>query len=126
MARQTINVGTGPNSLDGDVLRNAFIKANDNFIDLYLYNQTIPATIYELTSDMLVNGNHTGINVVYDPTLQIINLTGFSGDYNDLTNLPRVDFDGGSPSEIYIAASQEYDGGSTSSIFTNDLDGGGV
>lgn len=125
MARQTINVGTGPNSLDGDVLRNAFIKINENFIDLYLYNQSIPITIYELSSDMLVNGSHIGISVNYNPTTQTINLTGFSGNYNDLTNLPRIDLEGGSPSEVYLV-NEGYDGGSTSSIFTNNLDGGGV
>jgi hypothetical protein len=125
MARQTINVGTGPNSLDGDVIRNAFIKVNENFVDLYLYNQAVPITIYELTSEMLVNGSHSGITAAYDPINQTINLSGFSGDYNDLTNLPRIDLEGGSPSDVYLA-NEGFDGGSTSSIFTNNLDGGGV
>lgn len=91
MARQTINVGTGPNSKNGDVLRNAFIKINENFADLY--------------------GQTLGISVI---------------DYNDLINIPRIDLDGGSPSEVYLAIIQEYDGGSTSSIYINNLDGGGV
>jgi hypothetical protein len=35
MAQQTINVGTTANDGTGDALRNAFIKANDNFTELY-------------------------------------------------------------------------------------------
>lgn len=34
MARQTINVGT-INGKDGDTIRDAFIKVNTNFIDVY-------------------------------------------------------------------------------------------
>lgn len=35
MAQQTIDVGTAPNSGDGDHLRDAFIKINDNFDEIY-------------------------------------------------------------------------------------------
>ena len=35
MAKQTINVGQAANDGSGDPLRNAFIKANDNFTELY-------------------------------------------------------------------------------------------
>ncbi|MBB4017396.1 hypothetical protein GGR16_002425 [Chelatococcus caeni] len=35
MAQQVINIGTAPNSGDGDPLREAFSKANANFSDLY-------------------------------------------------------------------------------------------
>lgn len=35
MAKQTIDLGTGPNKGDGDVLRTAFGKINDNFTELY-------------------------------------------------------------------------------------------
>jgi hypothetical protein len=35
MAQQIINVGTAPNDGDGDPIRTAFIKCNDNFTDLY-------------------------------------------------------------------------------------------
>lgn len=35
MARQTINIGTSPNKGDGDPLRTAFDKINDNFAELY-------------------------------------------------------------------------------------------
>lgn len=35
MAQQTINVGTSPNDGTGDFVRDAFIKTNDNFTELY-------------------------------------------------------------------------------------------
>ena len=35
MAKQTINIGTSANKGDGDPLRNAFDKVNDNFNELY-------------------------------------------------------------------------------------------
>lgn len=38
MAKQTINLGSGPDSYTGDSLRVAFSKINDNFSDLYTGN----------------------------------------------------------------------------------------
>lgn len=35
MAKQTINIGTSPNKGDGDPIRTAFDKVNDNFTELY-------------------------------------------------------------------------------------------
>lgn len=35
MAKKMINLGTGPNTLDGDKIRVAFGKVNDNFTELY-------------------------------------------------------------------------------------------
>jgi len=35
MAKQLINVGTGPDTKNGDTVRNAFIKVNNNFDELY-------------------------------------------------------------------------------------------
>jgi hypothetical protein len=35
MAQQTINVGTSPNDGQGDPIRTAFIKCNDNFTELF-------------------------------------------------------------------------------------------
>ena len=36
MAKQTINIGTSANKGDGEPLRTAFDKINDNFSELYL------------------------------------------------------------------------------------------
>jgi hypothetical protein len=35
MARQTINVGSGDKSGDGENIRSAFVKINENFDELY-------------------------------------------------------------------------------------------
>jgi hypothetical protein len=45
MAKQTINIGTSPNARDGDPLRTAFDKINDNFDELYAGNFADPAAI---------------------------------------------------------------------------------
>ena len=43
MAKQTINLGTSANKGDGDPLRTAFDKINDNFNELYAGNNVDPA-----------------------------------------------------------------------------------
>jgi parallel beta-helix repeat protein len=35
MAKRDINIGSGPNTKDGDTVRNAFDKVNQNFTELY-------------------------------------------------------------------------------------------
>ena len=40
MAKQTINLGTSANKGDGDPLRTAFDKVNDNFDELYTADDT--------------------------------------------------------------------------------------
>jgi len=48
MAKQTINLGH-PNGKDGDLIRDAFSKVNDNFTDLYNFSDAFssltPATV---------------------------------------------------------------------------------
>jgi len=44
MARQTINIGTSANKGDGDPLRTAFDKVNDNFAELYAGQNTDPSS----------------------------------------------------------------------------------
>ena len=40
MAKQTINLGTSANKGNGDPLRTAFDKVNDNFDELYAADET--------------------------------------------------------------------------------------
>ena len=40
MAKQTVNLGTSANKGDGDPLRTAFDKVNDNFDELYTADGT--------------------------------------------------------------------------------------
>lgn len=47
MARQTIDLGTSPNKGDGDPLRIAFDKINDNFAELYAGDFADPSSVGE-------------------------------------------------------------------------------
>ena len=102
MAKQVINIGTRPNSKDGDAIRDAFNKVNQNFNELY--NLTSVTSLTELAQDyaaeMFVNGNHQGITVSYD-------------DANNKLNL---------------VVEQDLDGGAASTVYDDDtiLDGGGA
>ena len=40
MAKQTINIGSNQNSGDGDPIRSAFTKINNNFDELYTADET--------------------------------------------------------------------------------------
>ena len=55
MAQQRINVGSGDYSGDGESLRSAFTKTNDNFDEVYTNIADILSTA---TTDQLVNGPH--------------------------------------------------------------------
>ena len=61
MARQVINVGATANDGTGDGLRNAYIKCNENFAELY-GNTVEPTTLTNGTSNIGIlqtNGNVT-------------------------------------------------------------------
>ena len=101
MAKKTINLGT-PNGKDGDIIRDAFKKVNDNFDELYDLTGVVSLT--ELAQDyaaqMFLNGEHEGISVAY----------------NDATN------------KFNLVVEQDLDGGAASTIYDDDttLDGGGA
>ena len=68
MAKQIIAVGSAANDGSGDILRNAFIKVNDNFTELYNFDAglNVPNTLTDLSiSDgtlgqlLQANGNGT-------------------------------------------------------------------
>jgi len=92
MAKQTINVGTSPNTKTGDTIRDAFVKTNSNFNELYAH----------VTADILIpsqTGNNgkvlktTGTNLMFE-NITYSEITGkptlFTGSYNDLTNKPLL------------------------------------
>ena len=102
MAKKTINIGTSANSKDGDIIRDAFNKVNQNFDELY--NITGVVSLTELAQDyaaeMFVNGDHDGVTVTY----------------NDATN------------KFNIVVDQDFDGGAASTVFDNEtsINGGGA
>jgi hypothetical protein len=101
MTQRIINLGT-PDKGNGDPLRTAFSKVNDNFTELYNYVGVTNLT--ELAQDyaaaMFLNGSHEGASVEYD----------------DINN------------KLNIIIAQDYDGGAASTVYDDDttLDGGGA
>lgn len=102
MAQKTINVGQSANDKGGDLLRNAFIKINENFTELYTLVGVTSLTelAQDYAAEMFVNGNHEGVTV----------------DYNDTTN------------KLNIIVEQDLDGGSASAVYDEDItiNGGGA
>ena len=62
MALQVINVGSLPNDGQGDPIRTAYIKCNDNFAELYSSIQTTPPA-----TSVGSSGDRAGM-VAYDDT----------------------------------------------------------
>ena len=50
MAKKLINVGTATNSKNGDTVRTAFIKVNDNFDEVYADIAATNATVAQLST----------------------------------------------------------------------------
>ena len=51
MAREVIQVGAAPNDGQGDPLRTAYIKCNNNFSELYSTLQPVPTSSLGLAGD---------------------------------------------------------------------------
>jgi hypothetical protein len=64
MAKQTVNIGTSENAGDGDPLRTAFTKINDNFIEVY--NKGPVGTNLTISGNTVQAGNTDG-NVTLMP-----------------------------------------------------------
>lgn len=92
MAKQTINLGSSPNAKDGDLIRDAFNKVNQNFDELYALNGGTSADLQELAQDyaasMFVNGTHSNVTVNYDDDNNRLNLVvpTIPTDISDLTD----------------------------------------
>lgn len=129
MAKQVINVGTAPNATDGDPLRTAFTKINSNFNELYAFDQGNEDVIRTIAAALLTSGQHVGITATYDSVNQRVNLVGFNGDYNSLTNTPFSSTEAGGASTVYLSGESGIDGGSSSAVYnpsTINLNGGGA
>jgi hypothetical protein len=84
MTQQTINVGVSANDGQGDPIRTAFIKCNDNFTELYNRVQTTPPT-----SPSGAEGDLAGM-YAFDTTYFYVCI----GDYDDTTEIwRRIAFD---------------------------------
>ena len=128
MAIQVINIGTSPNKGDGEPLRTAFDKINDNFSELSLKvtnletggvtvtTGDVKGSVFGDDSTLLVDGvNSTIPSANLSGALPAIDgsaLTGlFSGAYADLTGKPT----------LFSGAYGDLTGSPTNvSTFTND------
>ena len=79
MAKQTINIGSSANAGNGDPLRVAFSKINDNFNELYTLTGGTTNQLTELAQDyaaaMVTSGTHSGVSVNYDDEQNKLNFT---------------------------------------------------
>ena len=64
MARQNINIGASPNDGEGDTLRSAFDKVNDNFIEVYTAG---PAGSNIVISGNVISSNTSNANIELSP-----------------------------------------------------------
>ena len=84
MTQQTINVGTSANDGQGDPIREAFIKCNDNFTELYNRVQTSPPS-----TPSGAEGDVAGM-YAFDTTYFYVCIA----DYDDTTEIwRRIAFD---------------------------------
>lgn len=72
MAKQTINVGTSANKGDGDPLRTAFGKINDNFDEVYGLIGATGGDTDDVIAPMLVHDQHTNVTVTRDDDANLI------------------------------------------------------
>ena len=79
MTIQVINTGTSANAGNGDSIRTAFTKVNQNFEELSTLVGTTGTTLTELVQDetatLFVHADHIGITAAYDDTENQLELT---------------------------------------------------
>lgn len=70
MAKQNINTGSSELAGDGESLRSAFTKVNDNFTELYTLTGGSSLALTEIVQDyaapLFTHASHTGISFTYD------------------------------------------------------------
>ena len=64
MAQKTINLGTGELTGDGETLRSAFSKANDNFTELYTGSGGLTEIVQDTTPQLGGNIDMNGFEIV--------------------------------------------------------------
>ena len=95
MAKQTINVGTSELSGDGESIRSAFVKTNDNFDEVYSDIAALDGSKIVFGDLSVTTASASGAgSLSYDNTTGVFTFTpaaaGFDGDYNSLTNKPTI------------------------------------
>ena len=82
MAKQTVNLGTSANKGDGDPLRTAFDKVNDNFTEVYSLLGAEGGDVDDVVAPMLVHNSHTNVTVTRDDAANkiIFSVDPYDGD----------------------------------------------
>jgi hypothetical protein len=91
MAKQTINVGTGPNTGTGEAVRTAFIKVNENFTEVYDLTNTassLAQSAFDAANNAGGGSADTG-DITFDG-VKIIGAGTASGDGNGYATLELV------------------------------------
>lgn len=107
MAKKIINIGTGPNTKDGDTVRVAFSKVNDNFTEVYdtltalggntgstsVIEVSIKGNIYSQDDTLIfdyVTGKLNTVSIPNDVPLRFTFRANFrqNGNLNSIENLP--------------------------------------
>lgn len=119
MAREIINVGSAPNDGTGDPIRQAYIKCNNNFQELYARAQTSPPTTlvgkendvagmyaYDSTTFYFCYANYDGTSEIWQdiPGLDITGLANGSSNLQVLEN-SDITFATGGQSNVVVIGS---------------------
>jgi hypothetical protein len=80
MAQQQINIGSADLAGDGESLRTAFSKVNNNFNEVYV----------SLSEVQSFDGNYNSLTNKPDLSGYALTVNTFNGDYNNLTNRPTL------------------------------------
>jgi hypothetical protein len=80
MAQQQINIGSADLAGDGESLRTAFGKVNNNFDEVYV----------SLSEVQSFDGNYNSLTNLPDLSGYALTVNTFNGDYNNLTNRPTL------------------------------------
>lgn len=82
MAKQVINTGSSANAGNGDSIRSAFSKVNNNFNELYeLVGTTgtnLTESIIDTSRELLVHDNHQNLTATWDPVDDKIVFSSFA------------------------------------------------
>lgn len=116
MAKQTINIGTADQG-NGDPLRTAFVKVNENFTELYealgLEDNNLNLGSFEFNGSTMTTTDSS--NITIDQAVVITSNLEVQGSITL----------NGVPIELLV---QDFDGGSASTVYDDNenLNGGGA
>jgi len=133
MAQKIIDLGTSPNKGDGDPLRTAFTKINDNFTELYTGSPIVPqdlrGSVFGDDSTLLVDGVNNKVMLTTNTTTELTEGTNLY--YTDvradarITNAGSANWNtafgwGNHASAGYQVAGAPHDGDIEGSVFGDD------